>query len=345
MSVTPPKDAGVTQLIDANLDRAKEGLRVIEDWCRFGLKRKELVIRIKDWRQQLGVHHIDLYKKARCTATDQGIGLTHPAQKTRTTSQQVVEANFSRVQEALRVLEEFTRHSDNDLAVLAAKIRYDLYELETTILEANFGEKIRKTLYESKVCLITKPHPSLLETIHTCLTAGIKMVQYRSKNKSDVEKLSEIKELSLICKDFEAILIINDRVDLAMAVDADGVHLGQEDLPIEIARKLFGNEKIIGCSTHSFEQVKDAEKKGFDYIGVGPIYTTKTKPQKEPIGINYMQEVSNEISLPWFAIGGINSSNLKEVISAGASRIAVVDAIMNSDEPAIATRNLLEKFK
>ena len=136
ISVTPPSDNRIAQLIDANLDRAREGLRVMEDWCRFGLKRSDFSIKIKNWRQQLGVHHHNIYRKARLTSNDPAIGVSHPLQKVRSTPEAVFIANSSRVQEALRVLEEFSRLSHPELSNLSSKIRYQAYDLEVNILKS-----------------------------------------------------------------------------------------------------------------------------------------------------------------------------------------------------------------
>ncbi len=137
MSVIPKTSQDVAQLIDANLDRAKEGLRVIEDWCRYALNNKAFVIALKDWRQQLGQHHHEFYKRARSTQTDQGAGLQHPAQFKRSQPREVVAANFARVQEALRVIEEFSRIADPELSKISTAIRYKIYDLEIDILKAS----------------------------------------------------------------------------------------------------------------------------------------------------------------------------------------------------------------
>ena len=140
-------DSRVARLIDANLDRAREGLRVVEDWCRFGLERDDLVVRLKDWRQRLGRLHRNIYKQARSTATDPGAGLSHPAQLERHNPQAVVAANCGRVQEALRVLEEYGRSLDPSLASESAAIRYGLYDLEVTCLNASALNARRRTLH------------------------------------------------------------------------------------------------------------------------------------------------------------------------------------------------------
>ncbi len=342
MESIPIENQCVAQLIDANLDRAREGLRVVEDWCRFGLKNKEFLLVIKDWRQELGKHHLDIYKSARCVEKDLGIGIKHPAQKGRESPEDIVKANCARAQEALRVIEEFARNLDPGLSSAASKIRYELYKLEVQILSEISSNKRKEILQNCKLCLITKPKENLIDIVSNALTAGVTMVQYRCKEGNDLSKFIEAHELALLCQKHKALFIINDRVDLALAVNADGVHLGQEDLPTKEARRLLGQERLIGRSTHSIMDIYKAEEEGCDYLGVGPIYPTQTKPGIETKGLNYIKESSNATCLPWFAIGGINSENLNEVIKNGATRIAIVSSIMNNNDPAKASRNFLK---
>ncbi len=314
MNATPYPDHHVSQLIDANLDRAREGLRVIEEWCRFALDRKDLVITLKNYRHQLGQHHHEDYKKARSTSNDQGAGLTHPAQAKRIEPQEIISANFARAQEALRVLEEFCRHSAPELAKIAANIRYEIYDLEIQVLEASKRTIRRQKIQHCNLCLITAPHPNLINIVSEALKAGVKMVQYRCKEEKDTQRIFIAKELASLCKKYDSLFIVNDRVDIALAIDADGVHLGQDDFPVNLARKVMGSEKLIGVSTHSLDQLLSAQKEDCDYIGLGPIYTTDSKPGSRPIGIDYLKEINKSVELPCFAIGGINITNVNNVI-------------------------------
>ena len=193
-------DPRVARLIDANLDRAREGLRVVEDWCRFGLERDDLVISLKDWRQRLGKLHREHYKQARSTATDPAAGLDHPAQLDRHSPRQVVEANCGRVQEALRVLEEYGRSVDAPLAAEAAAIRYGLYDLEVTCLKATGGNNRRNRLRDCQLCLITAPCPDLIDRVTAALRSGVAMVQHRCKSGSDRERLEEARTLAALCQ-------------------------------------------------------------------------------------------------------------------------------------------------
>ena len=349
MPDAPCTDKRVARLIDANLDRAREGLRVIEDWCRFGLDRQDLVIPLKDWRQQLGQLHADCYRQARSTATDPAAGLSHPAQQTRTDSTQVLKANASRVQEALRVVEEFARTVDADLARTAASVRYGLYDHEVRILEACGQNRRLQHLNSSRLCLITDPGGSdsssaMVKRVELALIAGVSLVQYRRKNGGDSLRLQEARQLAELCQAHQALLVINDRIDLALLVDADGVHLGQDDLPHTEARRLMGPNKLIGRSTHRLDQLDQAQRDGADYLGVGAVYATATKADRTAAGLDWVKQASGSATIPWFAIGGIKSHNIVEVLEAGATRVAVVSAIMGANDPAAAARQLLSQL-
>jgi thiamine-phosphate pyrophosphorylase len=137
---------------------------------------------------------------------------------------------------------------------------------------------------------------------------------------------------------------MNDRVDLALAVDADGVHLGQQDAPIALARQLLGPQRLIGRSTTNPDELQRAIAEGADYIGVGPVYETPTKLGKAPAGLEYVQYAAKNASVPWFAIGGIDPNNINEVLSAGAQRVAIVRAIMQADQPTLITQYLLSQL-
>ncbi len=344
MSVTPPSDNRIAQIIDANLDRAREGLRVMEDWCRFGLKRNDFSTQIKDWRQQLGAHHHYVYRQARLTSEDPALGSSHPLQKKRSTPEAIFIANSSRVQEALRVIEEFTRITDPGLSKIATKIRYETYEIEVNVLKAKAVMDKRKTLRDCSIYLITTNKKNQKEIVLQSLEAGVKIVQYREKFLNDNEKVNQAKDLASLCKKYNSLFIVNDRIDIALAVDADGIHLGQEDIPTKIARELIGSEKIIGRSTHCLEDIKNAEEEGCDYIGIGPIFPSETKKNLRPIGIDYLRKGLDNTPLPAFAIGGINVSNINKLSQINNLRIAVSDAIINSNDPFSTTKKLLKSL-
>ncbi|RJQ41211.1 MAG: thiamine phosphate synthase [Nitrospiraceae bacterium] len=188
-------------------------------------------------------------------------------------------------------------------------------------------------MYLNGLCFITGKKESRLtlkEIATLALNAGIRCVQYRGKNKSRGDTYREALMLRKLTNAFNAVFIVNDYIDIALAVNADGVHLGQEDLPLREARKILG-KKIIGISTHSIEQAIEAEQGGASYIGFGPIFHTATKDAGKPKGIKALREIKKNIKIPVVAIGGINAANLESVIASGADAVAVSSAIIQGE--------------
>ena len=189
-------------------------------------------------------------------------------------------------------------------------------------------------MYLNGICFITARKESSLtlkEIVTIVLSSGVRCIQYREKDKSRRDIYREASILRKLTTEFGAIFVVNDYADIALAVNADGVHLGQDDLPLKEARKILGKEKIIGISTHSIEQAIEAEQGGASYIGFGPIFHTKTKDAGEPKGIEMLKEVKRHIKIPVIAIGGINIENLRSVIDSGADAVAVSSAIIQGD--------------
>lgn len=185
-----------------------------------------------------------------------------------------------------------------------------------------------------------------IECVEAMIKGGIKIIQYREKNKSMGKKLEEARVIREICKKNNVVFIVNDNIDLALLVDADGVHVGQDDLPPSEVRKLIGDNKIIGLSTHSPEQGKKAfENPDVDYIGVGPIFPTTTK-DTAPVGLEYLDYVVENLNIPFVAIGGIKEHNIDRIIERGAKRICLVSDIVgapNIEEKVKFLRSKLEK--
>ena len=173
-----------------------------------------------------------------------------------------------------------------------------------------------------------------IEVVGQMLKAGIKFIQYREKTKPALDRYNECLKLRQMTRDNGAIFIIDDFIDLAMAVDADGVHIGQTDLPAQVVRQLIGNDKIIGLSTHSEEQLQKANMLGdiIDYIGVGPVYATQTKKNAVPVGFSYVEYATKNSKHPFVAIGGIKEHNICDVAAHGAKTFAIVSEIVSADD-------------
>jgi thiamine-phosphate pyrophosphorylase len=330
----------IFRILDANLDRAREGLRIVEEWCRFGLNSAEFTDECKHLRQELAKWHTSEIRAARDTPNDPGTELTHPQEQHRASITQVLQANFCRVEEALRVLEEYGKISLPDMAGACKQMRYRVYTLESSLI----GHHRWQQLWRSHLYLVTSPSDNLFSTVEAALQGGLSLVQYRDKQADDLTRIHIGEKLRQICHKYNAIFIMNDRVDLALAVDADGVHLGQQDVPIALARQILGPKRLIGRSTTNPNEMEQAIREGADYIGVGPVYETPTKPGKAAAGLDYVCHAAAHATIPWFAIGSVNVDNLNEVLSAGAERVAVVRAIMEAEQPTLITQYFVSQL-
>jgi thiamine-phosphate pyrophosphorylase len=167
--------------------------------------------------------------------------------------------------------------------------------------------------------------------VKNAVRAGIEVIQYRNKTGTTAELYAEALELRRLCRN--TCLLINDRIDIALAIGAAGVHLGQEDMPVKEARRILGRNKIIGLTVHSLKEAKEAKKLGADYLGVSPIFCTSTKLDAgEPAGLSLIQKIKQEISLPLVAIGGITLENASQVIEAGADAICAISAVITKKD-------------
>ncbi len=330
---TNAEDLRIFQIIDANLDRAREGLRVLEDWARFGLGENNFVIKIKNFRQILGKNHLEVYKQSRNFIEDECKGLTHQEQSKRKTPEQIISSNAGRVQEALRVIEEFSRLHNHELSKIASDIRYAIYTLEFDLLSLSKCKNSEKILKENDLYVITNEKENLLEIIEEILIAGVKIIQHRFKKGTDKDHLKEAIQIKNLCKKYNSLFIINDRVDLALASNADGIHLGQDDLDLKTARKLLGYSKIIGISANNEIDISNALKGGCNYIGIGPVFETATKKDKRPLGIEKIKTLTRDIKIPWFAIGGVKTNNIAFLKNNGFKKVALVSQLMNSEDP------------
>jgi len=190
------------------------------------------------------------------------------------------------------------------------------------------------------------PSVSNIEIAKKVLAGGAGILQLRGKGLSSKELLEQAREIREIAREAGAIFIVNDRADVALLADADGVHLGQDDLPIAKAREILGREKLIGLSTHNLKQAIKAEFEGAAYIGFGPVFGTTTKADAEEAkGLQALREIRKSVNIPIVAIGGINIENVIDVISAGADAVAVISAIVKAGDIEGATRRFLEAFK
>ncbi len=343
-------DQALLRILDANLDRAREGMRVIEEWCRFGLNDQAMTAQVKHLRQSVGRWHSADIRAARDTPGDLGTALTHPQETTRSSLADVLQVNLARSQEALRVLEEYGKLYSPEMAADCKQMRYQLYTLDSQIMNpmietksAGLAQPRHHQLMQARTYLVTSPVPDLLGTVEAALKGGIAIVQYREKTADDEERLQVAQQMRSLCHRYGALFIVNDRVDIAAAAEADGVHLGQHDLPMAAARKILGPDKLVGRSTTNPAELKRALDEGADYIGVGPVHETPTKPGKAASGDDYVRYAAQHATMPWFTIGGLNAENLAQTLAAGATRVAVVRALMQAEDPAAVARSLVQQ--
>jgi thiamine-phosphate pyrophosphorylase len=335
----------ILRLLDANANRAREALRVLEDYSRFVRDDAELSERLKRLRHDLATATGGFLSDAilhRDTPGDVGTTITLKSEMHRAGIGDVVIAAGKRLGEALRAMEEFSKTINPAAASAIESIRYRFYDIEQaiarTLRPGNLFDSVRLyVLITESAC--KKPW---LETAKRTIAGGADALQLREKNMESGELLRRAKILAAMCKERDVLLIINDRPDIAVLSDADGVHVGQGDLPAIEARKIVGAEKIVGVSTHELQQARQAVLDGADYIGIGPIFRSSTKPRDwENIpGLNYAKEVAGTIQIPAVAIAGINADNVSEVLTCGIGRIAVTAAVTGAENVEAATREL-----
>lgn len=194
--------------------------------------------------------------------------------------------------------------------------------------------------------LVTNPidnEDKFLKTIENAIKGGVSVVQLREKDKDTGDIYNIAKKVKEITDKYDVPLIIDDRIDIMLAIDCAGIHIGQSDMPCTVARRLVGENKIIGVSAHTIKEAKKAQKDGADYLGCGAVYPTKTKKNANCMTKEDLEKIANEVDIPIVAIGGINKENVEELKNTGISGICVVSAIMNSDNPEKTAEELLEK--
>jgi len=347
----PPNDSSsgnslsgpILRVIDANANRAREALRVLEDYARFILNNDQISSDLKNFRHEISQILRPLLPDAilhRDTPGDVGTTISTPAEQSREDIAAVVIAAGKRAGEALRTLEEFLKILEPPIAAKIESLRYRLYDIEQRLVltlrpRTRFAAVRLYVLITESAC--KRPWR---ETAAMAIEGGADCLQLRENELPDRELLSRAAELVKICRKNAALCIINNRPDIALAVAADGVHLGQDDMPALHARRIMGNDKIIGISTHNLDQARRAVADGADYIGVGPIFKSPTKPRDFLPGLEYAAAAVREIPIPKIAIAGIGPENVDKVRSVGILAIAVTAAVTGRENAAAAAREL-----
>lgn len=322
--------------MDANANRAREGARVTEEFCRFIINNAFLTVRAKTLRHRLCaiLNRIpsDRLICARDSAGDVGREVQVPGQMVRTEAMDSFIAAVRRLTEALRVLTEIAQVLHPSLAGELEHLRFEAYTLEKDIfLYADPSQRFRNVrLY---VILTVSPDISdawVTDTAEKCCHGGADCLQLRPKGLSDDRCYRLACDLARIGSEHNVITIMNDRVDIAIAANMDGLHLGQNDLPMDPIRRLLHKPMILGLSTHNPPQLEDAIAANPTYIALGPAFATATKPVEPVAGLDYIRESvrrTDQAGLSHVAIGGIESNNLDQILSVGVRCIAVCSAI------------------
>ena len=325
------------RILDAAINRATEGLRVLEDYQRMVLENPRWTRQLKAIRHGLvrAVTSIEFSERlqARDSFHDVGKSDELDSEYTRASWGDIVQANFSRVQQALRSIEEYSKVLDPSIAKQVETLRYEIYGLQKEFGAGKTSLTNSRPLLGSTLYVLVDGRSSLEEfqsLVMSILSAGVKLLQLRDKQLDGAALFERGQMLGQMTRDFNAAWIMNDRVDVALATRADGVHVGQDDLSLGATRQLVGDEMWIGVSTHDMEQARAAVVGGADYIGVGPTYPSTTKTFKEFAGLDFVSQVAQELTLPAFAIGGITPENATEVARVGLKQFAVQGAIVDA---------------
>jgi len=339
-------ETAVFRVLDAAANRAREAIRVVEDYVRFVLDDRHLTGLCKQMRHDLTAALARL-PEGRClgareTQADVGTTLTAAAEQRREDASVVLAANLARLQESLRSLEEFGKViAPDSLAAAVKQLRYRAYTLHRAV---EITRDSIERLAGARLYVLIDGRSTVEEfrrLANTLVEAGVHVVQLRDKRLGDRGLLERARLLRELTAGSGVLLVINDRPDLAALARADGVHVGQDELSVKDVRTIVGPAMLVGVSAHSIEQARQAVLDGANYIGVGPTFPSGTKQFERFPGPELLRAVAAEIRLPAFAIGGICRANLDEVLAAGFTRIAVSEAVASAEDPAAAVRELL----
>lgn len=343
-------DPSVLRILDANCNRAREALRVIEDYARFVLNDEPTCAALKQLRHDLQEATASFTDSAilhRDTPGDVGTGTKTTAELSRDDLSHVVTASGKRLGEALRTIEEYLKTSDSTNAAKVESIRYRFYSLEQQIARTLQGPACALANVRLYVLITEKlcKH-SWFQTAELVIEGGADCIQLREKELDGGELLDRAQKLVKLCRAHKVLCIINDRPDIALLSGADGVHVGQGDLPAIEVRKLLGTGKIVGVSTHNLDQAWQAVRDGADYIGVGPVFRSPTKPRDFLPGVAFARQIAHaNLPIPAVAIAGITLQNVDDLIAAGIGAVAVTSAVIADADPRSAAMRFKEKLK
>ena len=339
----------IYRILDANFNRAREALRVAEDCGRFALNDPAITAMAKNLRSDLKeiitAMPVDEMIASRDTPGDIGTEITSPSEPLRKDLADVARAACKRLTESLRTIEEYGKFVAPQQVLQIERMRYNSYTLEQRIIARllvgrRFEDVKLYLLITSDMC-----RGSIREVARAAIVGGVDAIQLREKNVSDSVYLALAAELRELTDEMNKLLFINDRADIAAIVGADGLHVGQHDLPIAEARRLLRPGAIVGRSSHNIGQAKAAINEGADYVSVGPMFESTTKDAGPIAVVELLKQATADISMPIVPIGGINADNVSELVEAGAKCVSVCSAICQADDPKAAAKAIKENLK
>lgn len=337
----------ILRILDANINRTGEGLRVLEEFARLSLNDSSVTQQLKNLRHKILQTNTEFQKlllSARDAAGDVGSAMDVPGEIKTKDPSKIVIANARRVQESLRVLEELAKTPG--LALDSENYRqgrFELYTIEKKLL----GRLTRQDKIEKLTGLYVVIDTAWLkgrkpeDVTRQAIKGGARVIQLRCKEGTTRDFLTIAVNLKEICAEKGILFIINDSLQVALACNADGLHIGQEDLPAKVARNLVPIDMLLGCSVRTVAEAKIAWEQDADYLGVGAIFATKTKDSAS-IGLDKLKIIKKAVNLPIVAIGGINKDNIKSVMNAGAASAAVISAVLGAEDVARAAAELVK---
>ncbi len=343
------RDNSTMRIIDANLNRAAEGLRVIEEIARLYLNNGIISAQLKTFRHELVQTSSELQVRliqSRDAIADVGRDSRVSGEVAEKDLNQLLIANSRRVQESLRVLEELAKIPEMPAELVSqnySQFRFNLYTIEQQLLSDLLRQEKLQRLKGLYVIidgqwLKGRCHLDVLQEV---IRGGARVVQLREKTMLKRDLVPLARQFRQICTDEQVLFIINDHLDIALDCNADGLHIGQEDLPATVARCLLKTDQLLGITANTVERAITAKDAGADHIGVGAMFPTGSKNAVDVVGVKRLREIRKAVALPIVAIGGINKSNSRAVMKAGATAIAVISAVVSEDDPEKATRELV----
>lgn len=315
---------------------------MVEDVARMHKQDANLARQLKQLRHQLtqALATIDSASllQARDPASDVGTNISTTTEYQRSDWDAMIRSNFSRVLQSLRTIEEYSKFladtcdGDTTIARQLEQLRYQTYELEKAVCNTLDS---RSQLQDVWMYVLTDARQNMedfVSLVRSLIQADVCLIQLRDKNLDDRELIRRGRLLTELTRNVRTRWIMNDRPDVALLSNADGVHVGQEDLSVHEARQILGPGKLIGVSTHDIDQARAAERAGANYIGIGPVFPSGTKSFNNFVSADVISQVVKEISIPAFAIGGIDDNNIDQLAQLGVTRVAVSKSVVDSGD-------------